>query len=96
MNIKIIGSVVRWLVVIGGAIGVFASDPTFTDTLNKLKESIASGDTVAIVGGSVTLITLGWSIWDKIKTQKTEIKLKSEIADIKMLNAKMIEQKGEK
>lgn len=93
MNIKIIGSIVRWIVVISGTVGVFASDPTFADAINKLKESIASGDTVTIIGGAVTVLTLGWSIWDKVKTQKTEVKLKNEIAHIKMLSAKMSEKK---
>lgn len=96
MNTKIIGSIVRWAVVIAGTIGVFTSDPTFADAINKLKEGIASGDTVTIIGSAVTVLTLGWSIWDKIKTQKTEVKLKSEIASIKMLSAKMIEKKEAK
>ena len=93
MNTKIIGSIVRWAVVISGTIGVFASDPTFADALNKLKEGISSGDTVTIIGSAVTVLTLGWSIWDKVKTQKTEVKLKSEIASIKMLSAEKKEEK---
>lgn len=96
MNTKIIGSVIRWGAIVVSTIGVFMGDATFAEALNKLKESIASGDTVTIVGSLVTVLTLGWSIWDKVKTQKTEIKLKSEIASIKMLNAKMIEKKEEK
>lgn len=92
MNTKIIGSIVRWAVVISGTIGVFASDPSFAEAINKLKDGIASGDTATIIGSAVTVLTLGWSIWDKVKTQKTEVKLKSEIASIKMLSAKMTEK----
>jgi uncharacterized membrane protein len=93
MNIKVIGSVIRWVVVTAGTIGVFVSDPSFSEALKKLADSFSNGDLVTIVGSVVTVATLGWSIWDKVKTQRTEVKLKGEIAHIKMLSAKMIEKK---
>ena len=96
MNTKIIGSIIRWSAVVASTIGVFMGDASFAEALNRLKESISSGDTATIVGSAVTLLTLGWSIWDKIKTQKIEVKLKSEIASIKMLSSKTIEKKEEK
>jgi len=72
MNIKVIGSVIRWVLVIIGSIGIFASDAGFVDALKKLQESIASGDILTIISSVVAVVTLGWSIWDKIKTQNKE------------------------
>lgn len=72
MNTKIIGSIVRWVLVLGGAITAFMSNESFMDAFDALKDAVSSGDTAAIIGAAITLITLGWSIWDKIQTGKKE------------------------
>lgn len=84
MNTKIIGSIVRWALIILGAVGTFASDASFMDALNRFMQSISSGDVPTIIGSLVALATLGWSIWDKVKTSRTETALKAEIQSIKM------------
>lgn len=82
MNTKVIGSIVRWVLVLGGAITAFMSNESFMDAFDKLKEALSSGDTATIIGSAVTLITLGWSIWDKIKTQRVETSMKAQIRSL--------------
>ena len=82
MNTKVVGSIVRWALVISGAITTFMSDASFMDAFGKLKDAISSGDKVAVVGAAVTVITLGWSIWDKIKTQSKENEAEAKIKSL--------------
>lgn len=82
MNTKIIGSITRWVLIISGAVTTFKADETFIEAINKLKETIAAGDKIAIAGALVTVVTLGWSIWDKIKTGKKEVAMEAKIKSL--------------
>jgi hypothetical protein len=79
MNTKVIGSVVRWIIVISGTVGAFMGDASFMSALDQLKESIASGNVGAIVATAGTALALGWSIWDKVKTQQKEDQANAQI-----------------
>ncbi len=96
MNVKIIGSVVRWILITSGVITTFMNDASFIEAFNKLKEAMSSGNKVAIIGAAVTVITLGWSIWDKIKTQNkediAEAKIKS-LSNVIEVQAKALVEK---
>ena len=82
MNIKIIGSIVRWSVLVASTVGAFMGDASFMDAFEKLKNGIASHDIPTIIGSAVAVITLGWSIWDKIKTQNKENEANAQIKSL--------------
>ena len=84
MNTKVIGSVVRWALIIAGAVTTFMTDQSFMEAFDKLKDAIASGNNVAIIGAAVTVITLGWSIWDKVVTNRKEVAMKSQIKSLQV------------
>jgi Na+/serine symporter len=76
MNDKYAGSVVRHAItVIAGA--VMASDPqSFQDIFQTLLINIVDGDTNAIVGSSIAIFALLWSMWNK-----TEEKTKASVVN---------------
>ena len=60
MNVKIIGSVVRWILITSGVITTFMNDASFIEAFNKLKEAMSSGNKVAIIthaGGPAVMLT---------------------------------------
>ena len=82
MNAKVVGSIVRWTLLITSTVGAFMGDASFMDAFEKLKNGIVSHDMPTIIGSAVAVITLGWSIWDKIKTQNKEDEASAQIKSL--------------
>ncbi len=82
MNIKVIGSIVRWAVLLSSAAAAFAGDASFVEAISKLKDAISSGNTPTIISSVLAVATLGWSIWDKVKTQKKENEAEAKIKSL--------------
>lgn len=74
---KYAGSIIRHgITVLAGA--VITSDPqSFQDLLNTLLENIVAGDTNAIVGSSIAIFALLWSMWNKTEQNTKENVVKS-------------------
>jgi hypothetical protein len=72
MNQQMTGGVVRALLAtIAGA--VLANGEQSLDTvIPQLLEGLAGGDTNAVVGVSVTLFAILWSMWTKLTGEKKE------------------------
>lgn len=77
MNTQMTGGVVRALLAtIAGAV-LANGEQSLDVVMQDIMQSIASGDTNALVGTSVTLFAILWSMWTKLTEEKKENVVKS-------------------
>lgn len=72
MNIEMTNGVIRHIItVIAGAIIASGTD-SIQLVINTLFQNLAAGDVSAIVGSSVALLAILWSMWTKATEQTKE------------------------